>query len=155
MQKISASILAFVLVVLLPLRLSAQQPVILRFQPPAASSGETVTIIGQNFVNVTNVLLGGVSIRNFMVNNSGDTIRAIVSSNAASGLITVVQPTGTATSVTSFIFLGCSLVPGIFTNVSPNPIPVSSGNVQVFLYGSFEICGDYTRLEFKLQVRKL
>jgi hypothetical protein len=142
MQKISTSILAFAFVVLLSARLSAQQPVILSFQPIAAYSSQTVTIVGQNFVNVTNVLLGGVRIRNFTVNNSGDTIRAIVSSNAASGLITVVQPTGTATSATLFTFLGCTLLQNIFTSVSPNPIPVSSGNVQAILYGRFAICGD-------------
>ncbi|MBL7993272.1 MAG: T9SS type A sorting domain-containing protein [Candidatus Kapabacteria bacterium] len=150
MQKIPASILAFVFVVLLSARLSAQQPVILRFQPIAAYSSQTVTIVGQNFVNVTNVLLGGVSIRNFTVNNSGDTIRAIVSANAASGLITVVQPSGTATSATAFTFLGCPLILSIFTSVSPSPIPVSSGNVQAVLYGRFVICGDYTTLKVRL-----
>lgn len=141
MQKFSALILAFAFVVLLSARLSAQQPVILRFQPPAASSGETVTIIGQNFVNVTSVLLGGVRIRNFTVNNSGDTIRAIVSSNAASGLITVVQPTGTTTSSTSFTFLGCSLIATSLNRVSPTLITVGSRDVEVNFEGFFNLGG--------------
>jgi len=142
MQKFSAPILAFVFVVLLSARLSAQQPVILSFQPMFASSSQTVTIVGQNFVNVTNVQFGGVNIRNFTVNNSGDTIRAIVSSNAASGLITVIQPSGMATSATVFTLLGCSLLINTFSNVLPSPIPVSTGNVEVILQGRFVLCAD-------------
>jgi len=149
MQKFSAPILTFVFVVLLSARLSAQQPVILSFQPIAAYSSQTVTIVGQNFVNVTNVQFGGANIRSFTVNNSGDTIRAIVSSNAASGLITVIQPSGTATSATVFTFLGCPLILSVFRSVSPSPIPVSSGSVEVALYGWFVICGDFTTVKVR------
>jgi hypothetical protein len=91
------------------------------------------------------VLLGGVSIRNFTVNNSGDTIRTVVGSNTASGLITVVQPTGTTTSTASFIFLTCWGV-YYFGNILPSPIPVSSGSIQVSLRGKFLICADTVKV---------
>ncbi|MBD1209469.1 MAG: T9SS type A sorting domain-containing protein [Ignavibacteria bacterium] len=145
MQKFSAPILTFVFVVLLSARLSAQQPVILRFQPPAASSGETVTIIGQNFANVTNVLLGRVDIRNFTVNNFGDTIRAIVSSNAESGLITVVQLIGTTTSSASFTFLGCSLIGTALGRVTPTLIPAGSRDTEITFEGFFNLGGRLAR----------
>lgn len=156
MQKISALILAFVFVVLLSVRLSAQQPVILSFQPIAAYSSQTVTIVGQNFANVTNVLLGGVSIRNFTVNNSGDTIRAVVSSNAASGLITVVQPTGTttsSTSSTSFTFLGCTLIGTALGRVTPTLIPAGSRDTEITFEGFFNIGGLLARFIVISQTR--
>jgi hypothetical protein len=146
MQKFSALILAFVFVVLLSAQLSAQQPVILRFQPPAAASGATVTIIGQNFVNVSKVLFAGIPARSFTVNTSGDTIRAIVSSNAASGLISVVQPTGTATSTAFFTFLGCPLISSWISRVLPSPIPVSTHNIEVTITGFFNIGGDTVKV---------
>lgn len=142
MQKFSAPILAFVFVVLLSARLSAQQPVILSFQPPVAFPSWTVTIIGQNFVNVTNVRFGGIEAQSFTVNATGDTIQAVVSNAAISGHIYVIQTTGTATSATLFTLLGCPLITSVFTNVSPSPISISSSDVQAILYGRFVICAD-------------
>jgi hypothetical protein len=137
MQKISALILAFVFVVLLSARLSAQQPVILSFQPMFAFSSQTVTIVGQNFVNVTNVRFGGIEAQSFTVNAKGDTIQAVVSNTAYSGLITVVQPTGTTTSATLFTLLGCPLSGTAIFSISPTPLFVGNRDIEVTLRGVF------------------
>ncbi len=137
MQKSSLALCALLLALMLPLSLRAQKPVILSFQPIAAFSSQTVTIVGQNFVNVTNVQFGGVNTRNFTVNGSGDSIRAIIGSNAASGFITVVQPSGTVTSATLFTFLGCPLSGTAIFSISPTPLFVANHDIEVTLRGVF------------------
>lgn len=121
----------------------AQAPVILSFQPMIAASGETVTIVGQNFANVTNVFFANANARSFTVNNSGDTVRAVVSAAASSGLITIVQPSGRATSATMFVFAACPLPGTVLTRVSPITIVAGSRDVEVSFEGYFITAGGF------------
>lgn len=68
-------------------------PVIVRaFHPDSAATGNTVTITGENFTNVTSVSFGGLPAQNFSVLNP-TTIEAVVG-GGASGEVKVQTSTG-------------------------------------------------------------
>lgn len=118
----------------------AQQPVITAVEPFVAHSGQTISIIGQNFMNVTNVLLGSIQMRSFSVNATGDTIRVIVSSHAVTGAVSVVQPSGTTTATTTFTLLGCSGPWTPLQTIVPSALLISSRPQEVhFVSHQFNI----------------
>lgn len=73
------------------------------FTPISATTGASVTIMGSGFIGATSVKFNGVT-ATFTV-QSATAIKAIIPTNAVSGLITVTTPAGTATSINSFTVL--------------------------------------------------
>ncbi|NII25928.1 PKD domain-containing protein [Pseudoflavitalea sp. X16] len=74
----------------------AQAPTVTSFSPLTVCQGQSVTITGSNFINVTNVKLGSSNAANFTV-NSPTSITATVADAAANGTVTVTNPDGTGT----------------------------------------------------------
>lgn len=74
---------------------------IIDFSPTTGIPGDVVTILGSGFTGTTAVRFGGIT-TTFAVINPGR-IDAFVPNLVVDAPITVVSPTGTATSVTSFI----------------------------------------------------
>ncbi len=72
-------------------------PTITGFNPTSGPVGTTVTITGTNFTGASAVIFGGVNATNFTV-DSATQITATVPNNAASGVVSVTTPGGTATS---------------------------------------------------------
>ena len=114
---------------------SQPQPAILSFTPAAAASSQTVTIVGQRFVNVTAVRFGGTNAASFTVTAAGDTIRAVVG-QGTTGPVTVVQTGGTATSATNFTYLGAPPQLPVIRDARPNPIFAGLGDVQITIIGT-------------------
>ncbi|MFM6970125.1 MAG: cadherin domain-containing protein [Sediminibacterium sp.] len=74
-------------------------PTITSFSPTTAKSGETITITGTNFTGTSNVKIGGIDARSFIV-VSATQITAVVPANATiNTTITVTNAAGTATAV--------------------------------------------------------
>jgi len=99
-------------------------PVIQRFSPLIAASGQTVTISGNNFNDIQSVKFGGINASSFAV-VSPTTITATVA-NGNSGLVTVASADGTA-NIAGFTFLPPPLIysfspsaGGLGTSVSIN-----------------------------------
>jgi hypothetical protein len=115
---------------------SAPTANLISFTPAAAASTQTVTIVGQRFAGVTAVRFGGVNAASFTVSNSGDTIRAVVGPGGATGLVTVVQPAGTATSAQTFTFLGAPAQTPVIINALPAPIPAGLGDFAINITGT-------------------
>ncbi len=76
-------------------------PVVTSFTPISGPPGVLVTITGTGFTNANAVTFGGVSAGNFTV-KSATQIAVVVPAGAATGLIGVSTPAGTAASSTSF-----------------------------------------------------
>jgi hypothetical protein len=79
---------------------SSSPPQIASFAPTGGKAGETVSIVGANFVGVTSVTFGGVA-ATFQVASAGEVV-ATVPSGATTGPIAVTTALGTATSATDF-----------------------------------------------------
>lgn len=77
-------------------------PMISAFSPTSGPVGTTVTILGANFAGATSVAFGGVNQPVFSVDVTGTQITATVPSGAATGLLSVTTPFGTATSGTAY-----------------------------------------------------
>lgn len=77
-------------------------PTITSFTPTTAKAGDTVTIIGTNFFDVTEITLGGVAVESFEIVSATE-IRVVVSAGA-SGEVSVTTLSGTATD-TGFTFI--------------------------------------------------
>ena len=92
----------FLTVVLFPVTLLAQAPVISSFLPTSAPSGATVTITGTDFTDATDVSFGGTAAASFTV-DSPTQILAVVA-NGASGSVSVTTPGGTD-SFAGFTFI--------------------------------------------------
>jgi len=88
----------------------ALAPTIASFTPASGPVGTTVTVTGTNLTGATALTLNGVAVANFTVVDA-TTITFTVPAGAASGLIAVTTPGGTATST------------GTFTVTLPNPAP--------------------------------
>ncbi|MGA0846051.1 MAG: lamin tail domain-containing protein, partial [Luteolibacter sp.] len=71
------------------------QPIISEVDPPAATNGTSVRILGQNFADVSSVRFGGVEAE-FAVNSLGE-ISAVVPPGAVSGLLQVENGYGVGT----------------------------------------------------------
>ena len=76
-------------------------PTITSFAPTTAGPGMTVMITGTNFTGSTTVSFGGTAATSFIVVNS-TTITAVVA-NGTSGLVSVINPSGTS-SLLGFTF---------------------------------------------------
>jgi hypothetical protein len=88
----------FVITTALPAQ--AEPAIISSFSPTSGPVGTSVTINGLHFTGATSVTFNGTS-ATFTV-NSGSKITATVPSGATTGKISVVKPTGTATSTDNF-----------------------------------------------------
>jgi hypothetical protein len=80
------------------------KPTIKSFTPTSAGPGDHVTVTGSNFVDVTEVTVGGVDCA-FSV-TSKTTIDVTIIDGAATGKITVTNNAGTATSATALTVTG-------------------------------------------------
>jgi len=110
------------------LRQSFSLPVVVSgFTPTTAATGGTVTITGQQFVNVTSVRFGNVPAASFTV-LSPTSIRAVVGTGA-SGAVTVITQTGIG-SLAGFEFIP----PPQLYSVSPTEATAGS---TVVLQGAF------------------
>lgn len=78
-------------------------PTLVSFLPSSATAGQTVILKGHNFTNAIAVSFGGVSALSYSITNDS-TISAVVSSNAKSGSVMVVNLAGSST-VGGFIFI--------------------------------------------------
>jgi hypothetical protein len=98
------------------------QPVIINFIPTSAKTGATVAISGVNLNGATSVKFGGVNAQSFNIVSSNQ-ITAVVGTGAT-GDVTVITPTGTAT-LSGFTYLtnsgleSVSLLNGL--KIYPNP----------------------------------
>jgi hypothetical protein len=93
-------------------------PSITSFTPASGAVGTTVTITGNNFNAITAVRFNGIT-ASYTVNSVTE-ISATVPAGATTGVITVVNGTGTGTSATNFTVLALPTI----TTISP-----SSGGV--------------------------
>jgi predicted extracellular nuclease/ABC-type phosphate transport system substrate-binding protein len=91
-------------------------PSITSFTPTSGTAGTAVNITGSGFTAASSVQFNGAAALSYVV-NSDTSITATVPSGAASGLISVVTPGGTATSSTSFTVIASS--PPIISSFSP------------------------------------
>ena len=97
-------------------------PTITNFTPTSALSGDTITIIGTNFMNVSEVRFGGVNARNFTVQN--DNLITAVLANGATGNITVESPNGPAT-IAGFKFLKTIKIKSFYPDSAKNNDTIS------------------------------
>ncbi|MFY8000002.1 MAG: leucine-rich repeat domain-containing protein, partial [Candidatus Kapaibacteriota bacterium] len=106
-------------------------PTLTAFTPSSGATGASVEITGTEFVNVTNVSVGGIAVANFSV--ASDTrIVATLSNNATSGTIRVTTLQGQALSATAFqVIIALGPPPSI---VSFTPISAEAG-AEVFISG--------------------
>jgi hypothetical protein len=77
-------------------------PKLTSFTPASGAAGDSVTIAGSGFTDVTAVKLNGVAAAGYTV-DSDHQITATVPATATSGKLSVVTAGGTATSATSFL----------------------------------------------------
>jgi len=138
-------------------------PVIKGISPALGKTGDTITISGVRFTNITSVKLSAVDVTYTVVNDS--TITFIVPSGGQTGPVTVTNSLGTATSSTAFTVQGSvaeffvfdeSLATGWWTggtapaagwdNVSVfnNATPVQTGSYSISVnytngYGGFQV----------------
>ena len=82
---------------------TVKAPTITSFTPVTGSSGTQITITGTNFVGVTAVTFNGVNATSFSVSNA-TTILATAPVTGATGKVTVVSDSGSATSATNFSY---------------------------------------------------
>lgn len=86
---------------------SSTEPSITSFTPSSGAAGTVVTITGTNLTGATAVSFGGVAATSFTVVSS-TTVKATVGAGAT-GVVSIVTPSGTASS------------PGLFTYGVPSP----------------------------------
>ena len=111
----------FVITTALPAQ--AEAPIISSFSPTSGPVGTSVTINGLHLTGATSVTFNGTS-ATFTV-NSGSKITATVPSGATTGKISVIKPTGTATTSNDFTVTTSSGSPTI-SGFSPNSGPVGT-----------------------------
>ena len=88
-------------------------PSITNFNPTSGSIGTSVTINGTGFVGASSVRFNGTS-AGFSVNAGGTQILTTVPSGATTGSITVMNPSGTATSGGTFtVTVGAPIITGL------------------------------------------
>jgi hypothetical protein len=93
-------------------------PTITAFSPASARLGKSFSIVGTNFVGVTTVQLGGLSLP-YTVVNSG-LITATLTGNYTTGLVTINGFGGAGISSTTF---GVAFTPSpSITGITPNPV---------------------------------
>jgi hypothetical protein len=110
----------------------APGPTITSFTPTGGLAGTVVTVLGSNFTGTTAVAFNGTAATNFTV-VSATQLTAVVAPGSTTGPITITAPTGTATSVTSFVVAP----PPVVTSFNPTVGPV--GTVVVITGTSFSL----------------
>ena len=100
-------------------------PTITSFSPTSAVSGTVVTITGTNFTGATAASFGGVNATSFTIVNA-TIITATVGASGATGAVSIITPTGTAT-LNGFIYL--PTLPLIPTITSFTPTSAVSGTL--------------------------
>jgi len=89
--------------------LSAQAPTISSFTPTSAGIGQTVTIAGTNFTDVSQVTIGGVAVGGFTQDSNSQITISLGS--GATGDVSVTTPSGTA------ILSGFTFTPPVTTQI--------------------------------------
>jgi large repetitive protein len=115
-------------------------PIVTGFAPTHGLPGTNVTITGSNFLGTTSVKFNGQT-ATFTPPTNNTTIHAVVPTNAQSGVITVIAPAGTNSSLDIFLIdssdvsLGLTGLPGsvfvgsnltytlTITNLGPTAVP--------------------------------
>lgn len=97
-----------------------QVPRITGFTPTSGPTGQTVTIVGDNFTNANSLAFNGTNATFTIVND--DTIRTLVPPGATSGPITIGSAVGTGTSPTNFVVDNNPVI----TNFSPSSGPIGT-----------------------------
>ena len=121
-----SSKIAFLLVILFLkcFHSNAQSPTISSFSPNSGCiNTSTINIIGTNFINVTEVKIGGTNVTSFTV-NSPTSITAIVGSGTT-GLISITNSNGVGFSVDNFL-----VNPLQVPSVTINPNNLCAGTSQ-------------------------
>jgi uncharacterized repeat protein (TIGR01451 family) len=77
-------------------------PLITGFTPTHGLPGVQVTLTGTNFLGVTAVKVGGISVPQFTIHTNGEVVTLIIPTNAASGPLAVTGPAGTVASTAPF-----------------------------------------------------
>jgi len=90
--------------------------------PATACTGNTITLNGSGFLGATSISFNGVDAPSFSI-NSATSLTVTVPSNAASGLITVTSPGGTATSSGNI-----TITPGLVLVISPESPAICEGS---------------------------
>jgi uncharacterized repeat protein (TIGR01451 family) len=98
-------------------------PIVTGFSPTHGLTGTNVTITGSNFLGATAVKFNGQTAA-FTPPTNNTIIKAVVPSNAQSGVITVIGPAGTNSSADPFLIDSSDLSVGL-TGL-PNPVLVGS-----------------------------
>ena len=99
---------------------SSTLPTITGFTPASGVVGASVTINGTNFISPSAVRFNGVN-ATFTVNSTTQIV-ATVPTGATTGPITVIQPSGTATSAGNFTVTAQFTVSGQVKDGSNNPV---------------------------------
>jgi hypothetical protein len=102
-------------------------PVITRFSPDSAQSGQTVTIIGSHFSGTTQVKFGDSVAKSFLA--TADTLITAIVGTGASGKIFVSTSLGADSSGT-FTFLPAPLLKSVF------PLSAGKGDT-IFIHGKY------------------
>ncbi|MGI9191500.1 MAG: beta strand repeat-containing protein, partial [Chitinophagaceae bacterium] len=110
--------------------LIAQQHTVTSFAPSCSYANESVTIIGTNFENITDVRFGGTSALSFTVVNS-TTITAVVAAGST-GSVEVVKTGFTNASRVGFTYFNFPTVTGIATDFGGYWNTNTTTNSQIF-----------------------
>src|SRR5262249_54511173 len=81
-------------------------PYISDLSPSIGAVGDSISIIGVHFTNVSAVSFSGVSTQNFNANSAGTQIFVFVPSGATSGPVSVTTSIGTSNSPIAFTVIG-------------------------------------------------
>ena len=99
-------------------------PTVTSFTPSTGTIGSTVNITGTGFTWATAVQFGGVNAPTFTI-NSNTSITATVPSGAVTGVITVINPSGTGTSSNTYTVIP----PPVVTSFTPSTGPTGTSVV--------------------------
>ncbi len=123
-------------------------PGILGFSPFTATTGDTVSIRGVNFIGTYAVTFNGISAAYFVV-DSAKGMRAVVPAGAATGKISVVTPCGISESATTlgvlvtYVFTGTDSQWNNPANWNNNQVPTDN-DVVVIPSGKSVVVGSYS-----------
>ncbi|GAA4358634.1 hypothetical protein GCM10023185_24530 [Hymenobacter saemangeumensis] len=126
----------------------ATAPTMSSFSPTAGGASSLVTVTGTNFTGATAVLVGGVPITTFTVVNA-TTITFLMPAPTPAGLITVMTPTGQASSNRPFLLATATrasanaLPVQLFPNPASSEVRVllpASGSLQAAFYNALGQC---------------